>query len=110
METRDLIITKLKEGLSSHHFALVQRLLELNVPDKIDFSNSDRLTELTRKAELNLLNKYKFDAPDWLEPLEAGEFMELENEEQIKFGNDPEWAKDFIKDTKLGKTSRKLNV
>lgn len=62
----------------------------------------DRLAQLIRRAEQRCLIQHKFDASDWLEGRELAEYMELDNQERISFGVEPEWDYNFIEATRRG--------
>lgn len=89
-------LSRIKNRIDADSYELLLRYLD-------DYHNEvDRLTILSRKAELNCLNKNKFDITDYLKGEELAEYMELDNADKIAFGMTPEWSKEFIKHTKSG--------
>jgi len=87
---RKELLGSIKGNTTEAMYNLILRVIDM------DNKEMDRLSELNRKAELNCLKKHNFDTPDYLEPKDLVEFMELENAELVKFKLQPEWDLGFI--------------
>ncbi len=85
-QTRTDYLSELKKNLPPAYYFMVIRLLDL----KEEYLK-DELVELTRRAEQRYLISVKFDPTNVLKGEELARYMELENEERIKFGMEPEW-------------------
>lgn len=94
MTKRQSLLESLKTSVPLHVYDMIVNIMDME--DK----ETDRISELTRTAELNCLSKHNFDVPDYLPLKERIEFMQLENAERIKFGMKPEWDTNFINQLK----------